>query len=294
MTRHTTAALAASVLVAALLSSCSNGETGSRTATQRSETATAPTAQSAATTGGRAAYQAVRFEASDGVELVGRLSGTGEVGVILAHGFSHGSAQDGWLRFAPALVSRGYTVLTFDFRGFCDSKGCSEGPSELGKNWRDAMAAVAFMETRGAKKIFLIGASMGGLAVLRAARMPESDLAGVVSLSTPQFPSKYYTGEPQANDVTPARLRQIDEPKLFVAGTKDVQLPGTAPLRPGVTSVRFAADARRMFGAAEEPKELALFDSSFHSSELVTTAPGDIVRQTRDAVFRFLSKNSRG
>jgi hypothetical protein len=49
-----------------------------------------------------------------------------------------------------------------------------------------------------------------------------------------------------------------------------------------------------MFGAAEGPKELALFDSSFHSSELVTTAPGDIVRQTRDAVFRFLSKNSRG
>jgi hypothetical protein len=48
-----------------------------------------------------------------------------------------------------------------------------------------------------------------------------------------------------------------------------------------------------MFDAAEEPKELALVDSSFHSSELVTTAPADIVRQTRGAVFRFLSENSR-
>ena len=93
--------------------------------------------------------------------------------------------------------------------------------------------------------------------------------------------------------MTPARLRQIDEPKLFVAGTQEVQLPGTAPLRPGVTSVRFAADARRMFDAAQEPKELALVDSSFHSSELVTTAPADIVRQTRGVVFRFLSENSR-
>jgi pimeloyl-ACP methyl ester carboxylesterase len=165
------------------------------------------------------------------------------------------------------------------------------------------MAAVEFMETRGAKKIFLIGASMGGLAVLRAARMPEVDVAGVVSLSTPQFPSKYYTGEPQANDVTPARLRQIDEPKLFVAGTKELQLPGSAPLRPGVKSVRFAADARRMFDAAEEPKELALVDSSFHSSELVATAPADYrlalpgeakaIKQTKAAVFRFLSENSR-
>ena len=49
------------------------------------------------------------------------------------------------------------------------------------------------MEARGAKDIFLIGASMGGLAVLRAARMPGVDLAGVISLATPQFPSKYYS-----------------------------------------------------------------------------------------------------
>jgi pimeloyl-ACP methyl ester carboxylesterase len=259
-----------------------------------SEATAAETASSPPTaSSGHARYRPVRFSAADGVELVGRLSGAGDVGVILAHGFSHGVAQEGWERFVPALVSRGYTVLTFNFRGFCDSEGCSEGPSQFGKNWRDAMAAVVFMETRGAKKIFLIGASMGGLAVLRAARMPEVDLSGVVSLSTPQFPSKYYAGESRANDVTPARLRQIDEPKLFVAGTKDVQLPGTAPLRAGVTSVRFAADARRMFGAAEEPKELVLVDSSYHSSELVTTAEADIVRQTRSAVFRFLSENSR-
>jgi pimeloyl-ACP methyl ester carboxylesterase len=233
----------------------------------------------------------VRFVTTDGVELVGQLSGTGDVGVILAHGFSHGVAQDAWLRFVPALVSRRYMVLTFNFRGFCGGTGCSDGPSQLGKNWLDVMAAAWFIKTRGAKKIFLVGASMGGLAVLRAARMV--DVAGVVSLSTPQFPSKYYTGEPRANDVTPALLRQIDEPKLFVAGTKDVQLPGTAPLRPGVKSVRFAADARRMFAAAKEPKKLVLVDSPFHSSDLVTTAvPASIVRQTRAAVFRFLSENS--
>jgi pimeloyl-ACP methyl ester carboxylesterase len=266
----------------------SDGPRSSRADAEVTATTSSPPGASS-----RARYRPVRFVAADGVELVGRLSGTGDVGVILAHGFSHGTAQEAWLRFVPALVSRGYTVLTFNFRGFCDSKGCSEGPSQLGLNWRDAMAAVGFMKTRGAKKIFLIGASMGGLAVLRAARMPGVDLSGVVSLSTPQFPSKYYTGEPRANDVTPARLRQIDEPKLFVAGTKDVQLPGTAPLRPGVTSVRFAADARRMFDAAEEPKELALVDSSFHSSELVTSAPADIVKQTRGAVFRFLSENSK-
>jgi pimeloyl-ACP methyl ester carboxylesterase len=283
------------VLALALISlaiattACSNGPQSSEANAEATATETASSPPRASSR--RARYRPVRFFAADGVELVGRLSGTGDVGVILAHGFSHGSAQEGWLPFVPALVSRGYTVLTFNFRGFCDSKGCSEGPSELGKNWRDAMAAVGFMERRGTKKIFLIGASMGGLAVLRAARMPEVDLSGVVSLSTPQFPSKYYVGEPRANDVTPARLRQIDEPKLFVAGTKDVQLPASAPFRPGVTSVRFAADARRMFDGAEEPKELALVDSSFHSSDLLTYAPADVRRQTTEVVLRFLSEN---
>jgi pimeloyl-ACP methyl ester carboxylesterase len=273
--------------VVAALASCGDGEPGSQT---EAPTAAAETAPTSATVS--AEYQAVRFRAGDGVELVGRLWGEGDLGVILAHGFSQGQAQDGWLPFPAVLAERGYLVLTFNFRGFCDSEGCSEGEMQLENNWRDAMAAVALLEERGAKKIFLIGASMGGLAVLRAAWTPGVDVVGVVSLSTPQFPSKYYVGEPQANDVTPARLKQIDEPKLFIAGKDDVQLPGSAPLRPGIESVRFAEDARRMFAAAEQPKQLALVDSSFHSSELVTTAPDQIVNETRALILRFLEANS--
>ena len=290
--RQTAIALTAFVVVAALVASCSNGEASSPATTQTSETETSATTTAATTEGERADYQAIRFQAGDGVELAGRLWGEGKVAVILAHGFSQGSAQETWLPFAPALAKRGYTVLSFNFRGFCDSESCSEGTNEFGNNWRDARAAVALLEERGAKKIFLIGASMGGLAVLRAARTPGVEVAGVVSLSTPQFPSKYYTVELQANDVTSARLKQIDEPKLFVAGKDDVQLPGSAPLRPGIESVRFAEDARRMFAAAEQPKQLALVDSSFHSSGLVTNAPDDVVKETSAQIFRFLKANS--
>jgi pimeloyl-ACP methyl ester carboxylesterase len=169
---------------------------------------------------------------------VGRVWSGGDVAVILAHGFSPASAQDDWLPFPDVLAKRGYRVFTFNFRGFCASDGCSEGDIQLGENWRDVTAAIDFIEGRGAKTVFLIGASMGGLAVLRAASMPEVDVAGVVSLATPQFPSKYYAEEPAANDVTPGRLRQIMEPKLFVAGKTDVQRQGEAPLRPGIESVR--------------------------------------------------------
>jgi pimeloyl-ACP methyl ester carboxylesterase len=290
--RHAATALTASVVVAALLASCSNGEGSSPPTTQTADTETAAATTAAATEGERADYEAIRFRAGDGVELAGRLWGEGDVAIVLAHGFSEGTAQDDWLAFAPALAQRGYTVLSFNFRGFCDSEDCSDGTNEFGKNWRDAMAAVAFLEERGAKKILLIGASMGGLAILRAARTPGVDVAGVVSLATPQFPSKYYVGEPQANDVTPARLKQIDEPKLFIAGKDDVQLPGSAPLRPGIESVRFAEDARRMFAAAEQPKQLVLVDSSFHSSGLVTNAPDHIVKETTEQILRFVEANS--
>ncbi len=166
--RRTATALTGSVVVAALLASCSNGEASSPPTTQTSETETAATTTATATERERADYQAIRFRAGDGVELVGRLWGEGDVGVVLAHGFSQGEAQDGWLPFPAVLAKRGYLALTFNFRGFCDGEGCS-GDGERGNNWRDAMAAVALLEERGAKKIFLIGASMGGLAVLRAA-----------------------------------------------------------------------------------------------------------------------------
>jgi pimeloyl-ACP methyl ester carboxylesterase len=237
------------------------------------------------------AYQTVRLHARDGAPLVGRLWGSGEVAVVLAHGFSPATGQDDWLPFAETVARRGYMVVSFNFRGFCDAQDCSGGGMEPGETWRDASAAVAFARKRGAQKVFVVGASMGGLAVLRLAAMPGADLAGVVSLSTPQYPAKYYQGELPANDVTPNRLRQIEEPKLFVAGKDDIQFPGGAPLRPGIDQVRFADDARRMYAAADEPKQLLLVESRFHSSQLVGGYEDDAVIRTRRVIFSFLEAN---
>ena len=63
---------------------------------------------------------------------------------------------------------------------------------ELGENWRDAAAAVEYLRSRGSERIFIVAASMGGIAAFRAADEAELDLAGIVSLATPQFPSTYY------------------------------------------------------------------------------------------------------
>ena len=213
------------------------------------------------------------------------------MGVVLAHGFSEMTGQDDWNRFASYLQDQGYGVLTFDFRGFCDSAGCSEGQLQLEENWRDAAVAVEYLRSRGSEEIFIIAASMGGLAAFRAADEADLDIAGIVSLSTPQFPSRYYYGEPPENDVTPERLQRIEAPKLFIAGTDDIQFPGEAPIRPGIESVRFADDAQVMFDAAPEPRQIELVDSRHHGSALVTIAD-PIAEQTRRIIVAFMEEHA--
>jgi pimeloyl-ACP methyl ester carboxylesterase len=228
----------------------------------------------------------VTFRADDGTKLLGRLWGEGEVGVVLAHGLSERTGQDDWLPFPGILAARGYHVLTFNFRGFCSADGCSGRDLELGNNWLDVVAATEFLEARGANRIFLIGASMGGIAVFRAAQTAVQDVQGIVSMSTPQFPSRYYSGEPPENDVTEARLQAITAPKLFIAGDGDSQ--GTA-----VGVIRFADEAQSMADAAAGEVAVLIADSASHSSGLVTTArePGVVV-ETREAILQFLAEHA--
>ncbi len=246
----------------------------------------APTPQASPSPAPEEEGEEVAFSAEDGTELIGRLWGEGDVGVVLAHGFSEQTGQDDWLPWPRILSEEGYTVLTFNFRGFCSRQGCSGGGIQLGNNWKDVLAAMDLLSSQGVERVFLVGASMGGIAVMRAARDPGVEVAGVVSLSTPQFPAEYYTGEPEANDITPGRLRAIDGPKLFVAGDDDTQLVL------GGEVIRFADEAKRMFEAAAEPKDLLIVDSHSHSSELVTVAEDGVVDQTRKAILRFLSENA--
>jgi hypothetical protein len=92
--------------------------------------------------------------------------------------------------------------------------------------------------------------------------------------------------------VTPERLQRIAAPKLFIAGADDVQLPGTAPLKPGVESVRFAEDAGAMFEASPEPRQLEIVDSDVHSSGLVIRARPDVVEHTRQLIVAFIEEHA--
>ncbi|MGA7271593.1 MAG: alpha/beta fold hydrolase [Acidimicrobiia bacterium] len=100
--------------------------------------------------------------------------------VVLVHGFTGSKDHPDLVAVAQALVGAGYGVLSYDARGHHDSDGlCTLGESEE----LDVAAAVA--EARSvSKRVVTVGASMGGIAVLRHART-DPTLNGVVTVSTP-------------------------------------------------------------------------------------------------------------
>lgn len=116
----------------------------------------------------------------DGVELVGHRVGAGAPAVVLCHGFLGSHRKARMLRFQEELA-RWFTVLAFDFRGHGQSGGISSfGACEE----VDVDAVVRHARREGHDRIWTLGGSMGGIAVIRHAAL-RGGVSGVVAASTP-------------------------------------------------------------------------------------------------------------
>jgi alpha-beta hydrolase superfamily lysophospholipase len=120
---------------------------------------------------------------SDGVALAARswsASGAPRASVVLVHGLAATKDNPELVAVAVALQERGFDVLAYDARGHGESGGiCTLGDLER----HDVAAAVAHANTSGLP-VVVVGASMGGIAVLRYAA-DDPSLAGVVTVSSP-------------------------------------------------------------------------------------------------------------
>jgi pimeloyl-ACP methyl ester carboxylesterase len=120
----------------------------------------------------------LRFRAADGTRLVGHRFGSGRVAVVLAHE-SRGWLCE-WVPYAKRLAARGNLAFPFDFRGYGESQSNSTSAVRIDL---DVAAAGKTVRGLGAKKVFLVGASIGGSAALRAAADSRPLVNGVVSVS---------------------------------------------------------------------------------------------------------------
>jgi pimeloyl-ACP methyl ester carboxylesterase len=222
------------LLFSALLvvAACGFGSTGQKAipphASQMTATPTTPSVPSTL----------VHFTTQDHVRLAGLLYGHGGTTAIVCSHMWPSSKAD-WFASAPWLAAHGYMILAYDFRGLGDS----QGQPDFFKLDKDLVAAITFVQSLGAKKIILLGASGGGAITLKVAA--EVKVAAVITLS-----ADYFAAAP-----TQQEILAITAPKLFVSSQHDA----------------YIHDTLQIFTWAKQPKELYLYPGSAHGTNLFET-----------------------
>ncbi len=220
--------------------------------------------------------ESVAFDTHDGLTLRGwfipaaQPRGT----IVFCHGYTGDCSPD--LIYAPDFHRAGYNLLLFDFRGH----GASDGhlTSVVYLERRDLLAALDWLRARGIARVGLLGFSMGGAVALATAPHTEA-VVGVISDSA--FAELWrIVGHALVRRGMPAwcamplgwlillcaglRLRAnlfsadpihwigriAPRPVLLMHGEADDEVP--------------VAEARRLFRAAREPKELWLVPGASH------------------------------
>ena len=199
-----------------------------------------------------AASQPVTFPAADGVSLHGTLSGHGDTAVILSNMGDNDPFL--WEQFAPLLVGRGYRVLTYGFRYPMDTN--SFIPAYAQATVPDLLGAVAYARVVGARRIVLMGASLGGITVGKVGARAGAE--AVVIISAEQDLSRY------GLVVTDQELAALTVPKLFIASEQDTNTP--------------YALTKQFYDHAPEPKQFHGYAGGVHGVGLFTSPAGDDLR----------------
>ena len=203
---------------------------------------------------------------SDGVRLYAVESGIGGTAVVLAH--ESGADLCQWLSYMETLNRAGIRTLAFDFRG----NGESDYPTDeqelaLGL---DLAAAVDRTRADGAMHVFLLGASMGGAAVVQ--NSSELRVDGLISLSGTRFPEGF-----AVNDL--AGVRSLSAPFLYIGSRRDPRAP--------------LAESRSVFGSVgSEDKQIVLYPGSAHGVTLVDTEP--FGARTRALILKWIESRVAG
>ncbi|HYT29332.1 MAG TPA: alpha/beta fold hydrolase, partial [Actinomycetota bacterium] len=165
----------------------------------------------------------VRFDTEDGVSLEGELrlpDGPARAGAVICHADPRqGGSKDHPLLWAIRndLASRGFAVLSFNFRGVMGSEGSyGGGVSEAA----DVRAAIGVAREHAPGRTFVVGWSFGAGVALRVA-VEDDRVAGLALLGIPLGESSLQLPALPARDV----LRGSDLPVLLLVGEADPFAP---------------------------------------------------------------------
>ena len=187
-------------------------------------------------------FREISYQTSDGGVIFGNLYGQGSHAVLLGHGAVFD--KESWDHLARRLAAEGHTALAIDFRGYGKSKA---GQSRGGLD-EDIIGGIRYLRERGASRVSVVGASMGGGAVGDAvAQLDPGEVDGVILLAA--VPTR-----------SPERLQGR---KLFIVSGGDGS----------------RSSVERQFQAASEPKALRTLPGSAHAQHIFPTALGEELTQ---------------
>ncbi|TME97071.1 MAG: alpha/beta hydrolase [Chloroflexi bacterium] len=180
---------------------------------------------------------------------------------ILVHGQNWDGS--GWREVAPRFASRGVPALALNLRGYDDSTGKTNRyrPDKPWSAVTDLRATKALLRARGAEEIALVGASMGGYAVLASSW--ERDVECVVSISAP------------VRAITDEMSGRVSGRKLYVCADRD--------------TLGAAAHVLASFAALERPKTLVMFGGKEHSRAMFAAPYGD---EAVGAIVEFVCRRA--
>ncbi len=231
-------------------------------------------------------YENVAFAAKDGVVLKGwfirpMTDGNEAPAIIICHGV--GANKSDFTEFAVHLSRRGYAVLLFDFRAHGESGGSR---TSLGYyEQEDVLGALSYLKTRkevDSRRIGIYGFSLGGATAILAASKTDgfraivadsaftslrdqakNTVTGFYHLpSFPFFPLVVFAYEAyfrtSIDAVSPIRsiAALAETPILIIAGEEDKLIP--------------SENAKRLYAAAREPKEIWIIPGADHGGNQVT------------------------
>lgn len=158
--------------------------------------------------------QKITFQNPQGISLSGLLEAPDAPSAyaLFAHCFTCGKDIKAAARISKALVDNNVAVLRFDFTGLGGSDGDFSN-SNFSSNVADLVAAADFLRTTHQAPSILIGHSLGGAAVISAAKhIPEAK--GVVTIGAPAEAA--HVMKQFRRDVD--AIRDIGEFKVTLAG----------------------------------------------------------------------------
>jgi pimeloyl-ACP methyl ester carboxylesterase len=237
----------------------------------------------------------ITFASGSGSLIHGWLSHgkPGQGAIILLHGL-RGDRRDMVSR-AEFLRARGYSVLLFDFQGHGESRGSRITFGDIES--RDVTASIQYLHHKlPNEQVGVIGASLGAAAFVLAEGRPavavvvleqmyptiqavagraRQHLGPLGPMFAPLLMAQMQARlEIPANRLRPIdRMAQIGAPVLIVNGTQDSYTP--------------IEDARALFAAASDPKELWAVQGAGHVN-LYAFAKAQYEQRVGDFLGRYL------